>query len=80
MEKHIEAIYENGAFRPVSSEGLDFREGDHVRLTVGCTGLRKTSDILDFAGQVYAGLSESDVTEIELIAMDRTSFFPSEES
>jgi len=31
-------------------------------------------EILDLAGQVYAGLSEQDVDDVERIALDRSNF------
>jgi len=32
-------------------------------------------DLLGLAGQVYEGLSDKDIDEVESIALDRSSFF-----
>jgi len=72
----LEAVYENGAFRPVTSPALGLAEGQHVRIVVEANS---PNEILDLATQVYAGLTESDVTEVEKIALDRASFFSGRE-
>ena len=77
MSQVLEAVYENGAFRPLAtSPALGLTEGQHVRIVVAANG---PSDMLDLAAQVYAGLAERDVAEVETIALDRSSFFAGRE-
>ncbi len=72
MERAIDAIYENGVFRPVYRQQLAIAEGQCVRITVDDEG---DPDALRLAVSVYEGLSDSQITEIERIALDRRSFF-----
>ena len=68
----IDAVFENGLFRPLDPVHVPVREGDRVRLrieeTCGTTSL-------DQACQVYEGLSPAEVAEIERIAFQRGNFF-----
>ena len=81
MSQVLEAVYENGAFRPLISPAIGLTEGQHVRIVVATNGPSEIlgSEILDLAAQVYAGLPESDVAEVETIALDRSSFFSGRE-
>ena len=72
MPHTIDAIYENGVFRPVHREVLAISDGQRVRLTVINQG---DADSLQLAMSVYDGLSDNDISEIEGIALDRSSFF-----
>ena len=70
----LEAIYENGVFRPLKRPKVG--EGQQVRLTVEETSSRmRPADILGLAAQVYQGLSEGEIAEVEKIALDRRDFF-----
>ncbi len=72
MNLAVDAIYENGVFRPVLREVLALSDGQRVRLTV----INQTDpDSLHLAMAVYDGLSDKDINEIEKIALDRNSFF-----
>jgi predicted DNA-binding antitoxin AbrB/MazE fold protein len=73
MTQIIDAIYEHGTFRPIAPPTLALSEGQQVRLVVEAT---TADDVLSLAFQVYAGLSEQDVNEVETIALDRSAFFP----
>jgi len=79
MTRNLDAVYENGTFRPVGNAEIFLSDGDQVRLTVEPalqkTGQKTGPDVLDLAARVYAGLSAEDVAEIEKIALDRTHFF-----
>ncbi len=68
MQHAIDAIYENGVFRPVQDQTLGITEGQRVRLTIAD---ETVPDPLRLATSVYEGLSEDDVDEIEQIALDR---------
>lgn len=73
MKQTLEAIYENGVFRPLKS--LKLSEGQQVWLMVE-TNLEWTpEDMLNLAAQVYQGLSDEQVDEIEQIALNRRNFF-----
>lgn len=66
-----EAVFQNGAFRPVKPILVSFTEGQRVRLVVELEG----SDILSLATEVYDGLSDTEIKEVEQIAIDRRDFF-----
>jgi len=73
MEKQIiEAVFENGTFRPLEPGPVPLASGQRVRLTVEAD---PSAAILESAAQVYEGLSESDIDEVERIALDRRDFF-----
>jgi predicted DNA-binding antitoxin AbrB/MazE fold protein len=73
MKQTLEAIYENGVFRPLKS--LKLSEGQQVWLMVE-TNLEGTpEDMLNLAAQVYQGLATEQVDEIEQIALNRRNFF-----
>ena len=69
MQQTLEAVYENGVFRPL--EKIEMAEGQQVRLIVETL----PEDLLELAAQVYEGLSDKEIDEIEQIALDRRPFF-----
>jgi predicted DNA-binding antitoxin AbrB/MazE fold protein len=73
MSKTIEAIFENGVLRPLQELIIP----EHQRLSITINSLEKQSpqDIIRLADQVFAGLSQEDVVEIEKMALNRTNFF-----
>ncbi len=74
MTQIVEAVFEDGSFTPVDDGSLPFSEGQRVKLTVEV--LSETEDnLVELAGQVYEGLSEEDIGEIEGLALDRANFF-----
>jgi len=75
MTTNLDAIYENGSFRPVGDAAISLSNGDLVRLTVESVPRDTGPDVLKLAAKVYAGLSGEEVAEIERIALDRTTFF-----
>ncbi len=68
-----EAVFQNGAFRPVQPISAALAEGQHVRLVVEVED--NDNDILSLATGVYEGLSDAGVKEVEEIALDRRDFF-----
>lgn len=68
MKATVEAIFEDGIFRPVAR--LEISEGEHVRLTVE-TVRPERENPLDLAVRVYKGLRPDEIDEIERIALDR---------
>ena len=72
MKHAIDAIYENGAFRPIQRDAVPVADGQRVRITVDD---ERQPEALQLALIVYDGLSEEDIDGIEQIALDRGSFF-----
>jgi predicted DNA-binding antitoxin AbrB/MazE fold protein len=70
MTQTLDAIYENGKFRPLKAPQLT--EGQLVQLTIQSPST--PDDILALAASVYQDLSPSDIQAIEHIALDRTTF------
>ena len=74
MTQTIEAIYQNGMFKPLSPVSEEIKEGKTVEITITEKKL-SPEEMLELASQVYEGLSEEDIDEIERIALDRSNFF-----
>ncbi|MFM9905291.1 MAG: antitoxin family protein [Pyrinomonadaceae bacterium] len=74
MSQIIEAIYQNGVFRPLNSLLPELRDGETVQIDIKERRL-SPEQMLELASQVYEGLSEEDIDEIEKIALDRSNFF-----
>jgi predicted DNA-binding antitoxin AbrB/MazE fold protein len=72
MTATVEAVYENGVFKPAAQPAL--AEGAHVTLIVESVAARAPDDILRLAAQVYAGMSPQDVADVERIAQRRPLF------
>jgi predicted DNA-binding antitoxin AbrB/MazE fold protein len=68
----IDAVFENGTFRPVNPSCVLVREGEQVRLRIEQSSSRTS---IELACAVYDGLSPAEVDEIERIAFDRSRFF-----
>jgi predicted DNA-binding antitoxin AbrB/MazE fold protein len=73
MTQTLEAIFENGKFRLWEKPAVPLHDGQHVRLTVATEAT--PDDVLALAEQVYAGLSDEEIDDVERIAFDRGSFF-----
>lgn len=73
MKHIVKAIYENGVFKPVKAPEIP--QGQQVRLEIEPLTEPSVEDILKLAAQVYQGLSEQDIDEIEAIARRRRDFF-----
>ncbi len=74
MTQTIEAIYQNGMFKPLNPVSEEIIEGKKVQITIEDKQL-SPEEMLELASQVYEGLSEEDIDEIEKIALDRSNFF-----
>ena len=72
MKQILEAVYENGVFTPRKKPYV--LNGQCVRIIIEIPS-DTNGDILQLAADVYAGLSDEDIKEIEGIALDRTHFF-----
>jgi len=73
MKQILDAIYENGVFKPSLPPNLP--DGQHVRLEIETPSECSPEDLLELASQVYDGLSNSEIEEIEQIALERRDFF-----
>jgi predicted DNA-binding antitoxin AbrB/MazE fold protein len=73
MSLIFEAIYENGVLKPLQDPGL--LEHERVVVNVERTEGENASSQLAAWREVYSGLSESDIAEVEAIALDRSHFF-----
>ncbi|MDJ0616352.1 MAG: antitoxin family protein [Calothrix sp. MO_192.B10] len=69
----LKAIYENGVFRPLEKPNLN--EGESVKITVESTTSFTPQEMLKLAAEVYEGLLETDIDEIEELALQRDNFF-----
>ena len=65
----VEAVYEDGIFRPVPGQDLGLTEGQTVRIVV--EPLERADEILALAAEVYAGLSDEEIEKIEEAIIDR---------
>lgn len=72
MTQTIEAIYQNGIFKPLNPISEEITEGEKVKLVVK---KEEVNPIMKLAENFYEGLSEDDIDEIENIALDRSNFF-----
>ncbi|MBI4686295.1 MAG: antitoxin family protein [Nitrospirae bacterium] len=71
MPKTVEAIFEEGVFKPISR--VDISEHKKVTLIIEDKS-EEPSDILSLASMVYNGLSSEDIDAVEKIAFDRSRF------
>ena len=76
MEQVVDAIYENGVFTPL--ESLDLPERQRLLITIRLPATEDPDQALKAWQQVYEGLSEQEVAEIESISLDRDHFMRQE--
>lgn len=74
MSQVIDAVFSDGSFKPLNGARIPLAEGQRVRLTIETPPV-SGKNLVDLAGQVYEGLSDEQLHEIETIAMDRSNFF-----
>lgn len=72
MKQTIEAVYENGALRPLRADAVVLPEGQRVKIVISD---EVEPEALRLATRVYEGLSDHEVDEVERIALARSSFF-----
>ena len=73
MKETIDAVYENGVFRPLKEPRIP--QGKHVVLEIEVPESRTPAEVLKLATKVFDGLSESDIDEIASSPRERGSFF-----
>lgn len=74
MTQTIEAIYQNGMFKPLEPVSEEITEGKKVRMTLESEN-EEMNPIIRLAQNFYEGLSKEEIDEIEKIALDRSNFF-----
>lgn len=72
MKGTVEAVFQDGVLRP--AQPLELSEGDRVRLTIERVTQASPDEILRLARQVYEGLSQKDIADIEEMARHRALF------
>ena len=65
MKESIDAIYENGVFRPLKPPTIS--DGLKVRLEVETLSESNAEDLLELAAQVYNSLSNEQIEEIDTL-------------
>lgn len=73
MKTTIDAIFENGVFRPLMPPEIP--QGKQVKLEIDIPDGGNPDEILALATSVLDGLSEEDIEEIGSIALNRRDFF-----
>ena len=79
MTQTLDAVFHDGSFKPVDDGSLPFSEGQRVKLTVEVP-FETEDNLVELAGQIYEGLCEEDIGEIERLALDRGNFFHDHQS
>lgn len=64
MSQTMDAIFKDGSFKPVDKGSLDLTEGQRVKLTFEVPP-ESSDNLLELAGQVYEGLCDEEIGEIE---------------
>jgi predicted DNA-binding antitoxin AbrB/MazE fold protein len=72
-EQTCDAIFKNGVFQPLDDVEIAITEGQRVKLII--EPLDSSEVILELASNVYKGLSEEQIDEIEHLILSRDSFF-----
>jgi predicted DNA-binding antitoxin AbrB/MazE fold protein len=72
MMQTIDATYENGVLKPL--QPLDLPEHQRVSITIHIPVMETAEQTLNRWEQVYAGLTDEEVAEVEAIALDRDNF------
>lgn len=73
MQQIVKAVYENGIFRPLKIPELS--EGQEVQLIIESKNKIQPNQMLQLAAEVYQGLSDEEIEDIETTALDRQDFF-----
>ena len=72
MTRVLEAVYEGGVFRPLVDPGLT--EHQRVFVEIRLPSETQADGELENWLAVYAGLSESEIAEVEAVTLDRSHF------
>lgn len=69
LSNRINAIYENGVFRPLTSTELPLKEGAEVIMTF--TEHLSAKEMTRLAASILEGLSEEEINEMEKMVLSR---------
>ena len=69
MQQTINAVYKDGVFKPLKK--LKIPNGQKAKIILDTFSKSIPDELLDLAGQVYDGLSEKQIDDIEQIAFNR---------
>ena len=72
MTRILEAVYEDGVLRPLEDPGL--QEHQRVLLEIRFEPRDQASSALEAWNQVYEGLSDGEIAEVESMVLDRSRF------
>jgi predicted DNA-binding antitoxin AbrB/MazE fold protein len=72
MDRVVDAIYEQETLRPL--EAIDLPEHQRVRITIHGVPPESPDEMLDTWHQVYEGLTDEEIRQIEALALDRRHF------
>jgi predicted DNA-binding antitoxin AbrB/MazE fold protein len=72
MTQTIEAVYEDGVFKPLRPVSLP--EHQRVSIAVSLPTSENSNDVLKSWQKVFSGLTREEVAEVEAIALDRHNF------
>jgi predicted DNA-binding antitoxin AbrB/MazE fold protein len=76
MNSIFEAVYENGVLKPL--ESIKLLEHQRVTIMIQLPMVENPDQELESWHQVYSGLSDQEIKEIESIALDRSHFMAQE--
>ena len=77
MAYKVEAVYENGILKPL--QPLELTEHQRVSVTIDeSLAVESPEEALRAWEQVYEGLSDEEIVEIEALILDRSHFMPLE--
>lgn len=74
MTQKIEAIYQNGMFKPITPVSDEISEGEEVIIDIKSKE-ESANEIMKLAENFYEGMSEEDINEVEKVMLDRSNFF-----
>jgi predicted DNA-binding antitoxin AbrB/MazE fold protein len=72
MKQFVEAIYEDGVFRPVLP--LELPVGERVRVEIDVQPKVDVAAMLADFQKVYDGFSSKEIDELEKVVLDRSNF------
>ncbi len=70
MNQTIEAVYEDGVFKPVNPITIELAEGEKVKIVIKTEGHFEESSV-DLAEKYFKGLSEEDIDKVITHALDQ---------
>lgn len=74
MTQKIEAIYQNGIFKPITPVSDEISEGEEVIIDIKSKE-ESANEIMKLAENFYEGISDEDIEEMEKVMLDRSNFF-----